>query len=252
MVEVEVEHISFGYGNGIVLQDVNLTASEGEILCILGPNGAGKSTLVKIMAGILKPQSGRVLLNGEDIGRLSMQSLSRIVGYVPQGMKTVFSTTVFESILTARLPYINWSPSKTDLKKTEEVIKKLNLGRLAFRYTNEISGGEWQKVMLAMALVKEPSLLLLDEPTSNLDLKHQVEVMNLIRDLAKNEKMTVVATTHDINLASKYADTIALMKDGKIYGIDKPFCILNERTIKEVYGVEVEVIRCNSLFISPI
>lgn len=251
MEGLKIENLSAGYGNREILKDVSLEAPEGELVFLLGPNGAGKSTLLKCAAGLLRPRSGRLLLRGRDIREASSRELSRLVGYVPQSMRPAFSTTVFEAILTSRLPYISWGPSKADLERTEEVIRELGLEELAFRYINELSGGEWQKVVLAMALVKEPILLLLDEPTSNLDLKHQVEAMRILRDLVKGKSLSAVITTHDINLASKYADIIVLMKNGRIHAIGEPHRLLDGETIREVYGVKVEVIRGASLFVSP-
>jgi iron complex transport system ATP-binding protein len=249
---LRIENLSFSYGRRKILENVSLEAPKGKILCLLGPNGVGKSTLLKCLAGIIRPNSGRMILDGRDLKEVGIKDLSKLVGYVPQNIGPVFSTTVFEVILTSRLPYFNWSPGRVDIEKTEEVIKRLGMEKLAFRYTNEISGGEWQKVVLAMALVKEPSLLLLDEPTSNLDLKHQVDVMGIIRELVKNKSLIAIITTHDINLASKYADVVALMKNGSVYAVGEPRCILNEKMIQEVYDVKVEVIRCASLFVSPV
>lgn len=252
MVQVRIDHLYFSYGSDNVLKNVNLVTTSGKLLFLLGPNGTGKSTLLKCIAGIIVPQRGKILLDGRDLKGIGPRELSKLVGYVPQSMKPVFSMTVYEAILTARLPYIHWNPSKVDLEKTEDVIRTLKLERLAFRYTNELSGGEWQMVLLGMALVKESPLLLLDEPTNNLDLKHQVEVMKLISRLAKDEEKTIIVTSHDINIASRYADLIAIMKNGCIYAIGEPFSILNEKIIKEVYDVEVEIIKCNSLLINPI
>jgi len=252
LVQVKIDHLYFSYGSDNVLKNVNLVTTSGKLLFLLGPNGTGKSTLLKCIAGIIVPQRGKILLDGRDLKGIGPRELSKLVGYVPQSMKPVFSTTVYEAILTARLPYIHWNPSKVDLEKTEDVIRTLKLERLAFRYTNELSGGEWQMVLLGMALVKESPLLLLDEPTNNLDLKHQVEVMKLISRLAKDEEKTIIVTSHDINIASRYADLIAIMKNGCIYAIGEPFSILNEKIIKEVYDVEVEIIKCNSLLINPI
>jgi iron complex transport system ATP-binding protein len=252
MSGLKVDNLTAGYGKREVLKDVSLEAPEGKMVFLLGPNGAGKSTLLKCVAGIIKPKSGRILLGDRDLREVSFKEISKLVGYVPQSMRPAFSTSVFEAVLTSRLPHFNWGPSKTDLEKTEEVLNVLGLEQLAFRSVNELSGGEWQKVLLAMALVKEPALLLLDEPTSNLDLKHQVEVMKILSKLVKGNGLSALITTHDINLASKYADVVTLMKGGQIYAVGKPNHVLSEEVIQEVYGVKVEVIRSASLFISPL
>jgi iron complex transport system ATP-binding protein len=251
MKGLKIENLSFNYGKRKILENINLEVPEGRIFCLLGPNGVGKSTLIKCIAGILKPNNGRIILNGKDLKKINLNELSKLIGYVPQNVRPIFSTTVFETILTSRIPYINWNPSKIDLEKTEYIIKKLGLEELAFRYVNEISGGEWQKVLIAMALVKEPILLLLDEPTSNLDLKYQVYVMKIIHEFVRSKNLIAIFTTHDINLALKFSDILVLMKNGRIYAIGEPCSILNEKIIQEVYDIKVKIIQYNnSIFVT--
>jgi len=249
MEGLRIERLTAGYGRRMVLKDVNLEASEGKLVALLGPNGAGKSTLLKCVAKILKPKSGRIYLKGRDLTRASLRELSKIVGYVPQNMRPAFSTTVFEAILTSRLPHFKWGPNRTDVEKAEEVIKVLGLEGLALRKINELSGGEWQKVLLAMALVKEPEVLLLDEPTSNLDLKHQLEVLRLIKRVTKERGLVTIAALHDVNLALRFADEAALMKDGSIYAVGRPEEVLVPESIRDVYGVDAALVKGPRLFI---
>lgn len=237
MVRLKIENLSFSYGKRKVLENIELEVAEGEILCLVGPNGAGKSTLLKCIAGIIRPNSGRILLGEADLTRASLKRLSKIIGYVPQSVRPSVSTTVFEAILTSRLPYIGWSPSIIDLEKTEDIIKRLGLEELAFRYINEVSGGELQRVLLAMALVKEPKVLLLDEPTSNLDLKHQIEILRLVRDL-RCRGLIIIMATHDLTSAYRVSDKILMLKSGRVFATGKPEDVLTAKNISEVYGVE--------------
>jgi iron complex transport system ATP-binding protein len=243
MEGLKVKGLSAGYGKRLVLKDVSLEAFEGRLVSLLGPNGAGKSTLIKCLAGVIKPKKGGIFLKGRDLRKVDLRELSKLVGYVPQNMRPAFSTTVFEAILTSRLPHFTWGPRRADVEKSEEVMKMLGLEELAFRKINELSGGEWQKVLLAMALVKEPEVLLLDEPTSNLDLKHQIEVMKLIKRVTRERRLVTIAALHDANLALRFADEVALMKNGSIYVIGRPEEVLVPENVKEVFGVNATLVK---------
>lgn len=240
---LEVKGLSAGYGKRLVLKGVSLEAFEGKLVSLLGPNGAGKSTLIKCLAGVLKPKEGGIFLKGRDLRKVGLRELSKLVGYVPQNMRPAFSTTVFEAMLTSRLPHFTWSPRRVDVEKAEEVMKMLGLEDLVFRKINELSGGECQKVLLAMALVKEPEVLLLDEPTSNLDLKHQIEVMKLIKRVTRERRLVTIASLHDANLALRFADEIALMKNGSIYAIGRPKEVLVPENVREVFGVTATLVK---------
>jgi len=234
---VSVENVSFSYGKLQVLKDVTMNAKEGEIVCLLGPNGAGKSTLLKCILGALKPQKGRIIINGDDISNLNPIELAKLIGYVPQVIEQTFPLTVFEAILTGRLPYLSWTPRQSDLEAVRSAMRLLGIENLAWKNLSELSGGQRQKVLLAMALAKEPSILLLDEPTSNLDLNSQLEVMDVIRDIVEDGKTAIVAL-HDLNLALRYADRVVVMKDGRVIANGEPDEVLNERIIESVYGVK--------------
>ncbi len=244
---VKVENISFSYGKLQVLDDVTINVKEGEIVCLLGPNGSGKSTLLKCILGVLKPQRGRIIINGSEISDLDPLEIAKLIGYVPQVIEQTFPMTVFETILTGRLPHLTWMPKLSDLEAVRSVMKILNIEELAWKSLNELSGGQRQKVLLAMALVKEPSILLLDEPTSNLDLNNQLEVMDVISDLVRNQGVTAIVALHDLNLALRYADKVVVMKDGKVVVNGKPIEVLKEDVIERVYGVKAVVKRENEL-----
>ena len=234
---VSVKNVSFSYGKLQVLRSVTMNAKEGEIVCLLGPNGAGKSTLLKCILGALRPQRGRITIDGEDISNLDPIELAKLIGYVPQAIERTFPLTVFEAILIGRLPHLSWTPKPSDLEAVRHAMRLLGIENLAWKHLSELSGGQRQKVLLAMALAKEPSILLLDEPTSNLNLNSQHEVMDVIRDVVEDGKTAIVAL-HDLNLALRYADEVIIMKDGKVLANGKPTEVLNERIIESVYGVK--------------
>ncbi len=238
---VEVENISFSYGKHQVLSDVTMNAKEGEIVYLLGPNGSGKSTLLKCILGVLKPQKGRIIINGSEISSLDWLEIAKLIGYVPQVIEHTFPMTVFETILIGRLPHLTWTPKPSDLEAIRSIMEILNIEEMAWKSLNELSGGQRQKVFLAMALAKESSILLLDEPTSNLDLNNQLEVMDIISDLVRNQGVIAIVALHDLNLALKYADKVVVMKNGKVVTNGKPTEVLKEDVIEYVYGVKAVV-----------
>ncbi len=249
MVRIEIKGLSFSYNSVPALRDVNLEVEEGEVLSIIGPNGSGKSTLLKCMERILKPL-GTILIDGKELGSFTREEIARKIGYIPQIMDNPLPLRVFEMILMGRKPYISWKPSSRDLKIVWDVIDLLGLGDLAMRYMEELSGGERQKAIIARALAQEPNVLLLDEPTSNLDLKHQLEVLDLIKGLTKRG-LSVVMAMHDLNLAAKYSDKIAMLKEGRIYAVGD-LDILTPENIETVYGVKVSIVhRGNRIVIIP-
>ncbi len=233
---IEARNLRFSYGEREVLRGISLEVGEGEFVSILGPNGAGKSTLLKCLAGILRCDG--VFLKDRPLKDYSPRELSRILAYVPQRVEPGF-LTVFDTVLLGRRPYMGLTPSEKDLEVVEEALKRLGIEDLALKRTNEISGGELQKVSIARALAQEPEILLMDEPTNNLDLKSQLEVMRLARDFAK-EGRTVIVVMHDVNLALRFAKRFVFMKDGKIIA-DGGFEVVDPAIFREVYGVNVEI-----------
>jgi len=238
---LKVKDLVFAYSRVTILDRVSLELEKSEVLGVIGPNGTGKSTLIRCMNRVLNPQSGTITLDGVDIRDMTRMEIARKLGYVPQNSKNSFPATVFDTILMGRRPHGGWKSSSSDIKKALEVLKLVGLEDLAMRDFTELSGGQQQKVVLARALVQEAEVLLLDEPTSNLDVRQQLETMEIIRRLAKERGISAVMAVHDLNLAARYADRILMLKDGCVFDAGEPFSVLTEENIRAVYGVETVV-----------
>lgn len=236
---LSVDKIEFSYGNATVLKDVNFKVKKGDFVSILGVNGSGKSTLMKCINRILKFKEGMIFVEDRDIEKMKDIEIARKIGYVPQSSETGF-VTVFDAVLLGRKPYIKWDVSKKDIELTEKIMEIMNLEDYALRYINELSGGELQKVVIARALVQEPQILLLDEPTSDLDLKNQLEVMRIIREVSDTHNIASIVVMHDINLALRYSDKFIILKEGQVFTTGGKEVITPE-IIKETYGVDVHV-----------
>ena len=233
---IETRGLRFSYNGREVLRGIDFRAESGEFVAILGPNGAGKSTLVKCLAGILRCGSVRIL--GRLVEGYSQRELARTVAYVPQSAERGFMT-VFDTVLLGRRPYMSLTPSRKDLEAVEAALKRLGIEHLALKRTNEISGGELQKVGIARALAQETEILIMDEPTNNLDLKSQLEVMRLAREFSAEGGIAIVVM-HDVNLALRFAGRFVFMKNGKIVA-DGGREILKPSLFREVYGVDVAI-----------
>lgn len=252
-MKLKIRNVEFSYASIPALRNVCLELREREILAIVGPNGAGKSTLLKCIARILRPQRGVILLNGRDIQKMSLRELARKIGYVPQDAYHLFPATVFEVVLMGRRPYMSWISSREDEKIVLDILRMLNIEDIAMRDINELSGGQRQKVFIARALAQEPEVLLLDEPTSNLDIRHQLEVMNLIRNIVKDKGISAVMAVHDLNLAARYSDKVVMMCKGRVFAAGPPLSVLTPSNIRKVYGVEVKVINDGEMaYIMPL
>jgi iron complex transport system ATP-binding protein len=240
-MKLSINKLSFSYAGKQVLKDVELEVNLGEVLSIVGPNGSGKSTLLKCVNRILKTQQNTVLIDDKDVMSINFKELSKILGYVPQSSTSAFTFTVFDVVLMGRKPYIHWSISQRDNEIVAKTLKYLGIGELALRCYNELSGGEQQKVIIARALAQQPKLMLLDEPTSSLDIKHQLEILCLLRSLAKSKERSVIVTLHDLNLASRFSDRMLMLKKGVIYAVGTPEEVLTEENIEAVYGIKAKV-----------
>lgn len=236
---LEVNGIEFRYKSKEVLKDIEFHLEKNEILSILGPNGVGKTTLLKCMNTILKPQNGTIMVDREDVLKLEQKEIARRVGYVPQRCEPA-RLTAFDAILLGRMPHMKWNVSSEDIRKVEETIKKLHLEDMALRYIDELSGGELQKVGIARAIAQNPKLLLLDEPTSSLDLKNQLGILDTVREVVRNENVSAIITMHDLNLAFRYSDKFLFLKDGTIFAAGSMEDI-TPQIIQEVYGVPVTI-----------
>ena len=242
-MKIKVKDIVFRYKSDPVLKNVCLDIKD-EFLCIVGPNGAGKSTLIKCIARLLKYKGEIILDNEKELKKLKRIELSKRISYLPQKVSTSFgSITALDVVIMGRYPHRQWHwiASKEEIEKALEVMKMLNIEHLATRPINEMSGGQQQKVFIAKALAQETDIILLDEPTSNLDIRHQIEVMETLSNLVKEKELCVIAVIHDLNLASRYADKIVILKDGQIVGAGKPEEVITPENIRKVYGVEAIV-----------
>ncbi len=235
-----VDGIRFAYNAKPILDGVSFDVARGELCSILGNNGAGKSTLLKNLLGILQPQEGSVFIEEEDAARLSRMEMARRMGYVAQRESTSARLTVFDAVLMGRRPHINWGASAKDLEVVQEVLGALELEPLSLRYLDQLSGGEMQKVVIARALAQEPGIILLDEPTSNLDLRNQLEVMETVRRAVVERSIAALMAIHDVNLALRFSHKFMLLKDGVIIDCGGAEVITRQSMLK-VYGVRVEV-----------
>jgi len=240
-MKLKVKDVEFSYARVPVLKDICLELAESEMLGVVGPNGAGKSTLLRCIDRILKPQRGSILLDGRDIKEMHLMELAKKIGYIPQSSSQIFPATVFDTVLMGRRPHVGWRSSEKDTEKVLEILQMLNIEEFAMRDINELSGGQQQKVFIARALTQEPDVLLLDEPTSNLDIRHQLEVMDIIKNIVSENGISAIMAIHDLNLASRYADRVIMMNGGKIFAAGNPASVLTSENIKQVYGVEVKV-----------
>ena len=250
---LQVHELHFKYRNTAVLSDVGIQLNKGQILSIVGPNGAGKTTLLKCIVRIFNPDKGCVLIDGKEAGNMKRIDLAKCVAYVPQSSPSKFPIAVFDAVLMGRRPYVTWKPSKNDLEIVAGLLKAMGLEDLALRDFVQLSGGQKQKVLLARAFAQDTDLLLLDEPTSNLDLKHQLEVMEMISRMVKEKGVGAILAVHDLNLASRYSDTIVMLNAGKIFCTGRPHDVMTVENIRSVYGVEVTINQDNGYpYILPI
>jgi iron complex transport system ATP-binding protein len=237
---IEVKNIAFSYGKHTVLKDISFTAEPGDCVSILGNNGVGKSTLVTCINKIRKPDHGSVLINGKSIFDMSRQELARNVAYVAQ-KNEMSQTTVYDAILLGRKPYMTWGMNSADYALCDEMMERVGMTAFKLRNVNELSGGEAQKVMLARAFVQQPKLLLLDEPTSNLDPRNQYEMMKLVCQIAREQGITVLVVIHDLNLALRYCNRFLFIKDGEVYDYGDE-SVVTENALLDVYGINASLI----------
>jgi iron complex transport system ATP-binding protein len=237
-MELVARDLVFAYDKPDVLRGVSLTARTGERVGVLGPNGCGKSTLLKCLNRKLVPRSGEVTLDGQDLTRLDRAAIARQIGAVPQSATIPYAFTVAEVVLMGRHIHARRGFTKNDHRAAHESLVRVELVALAERPVTELSGGEFQRVLIARALAQESAFLLLDEPTLHLDPAHQLELMDLLEDLSRTHGLGVVMSTHDVNLALRYLDRLVLMKDGRVVAEGVPRDVLATEHLGEAYGIE--------------
>ena len=238
---LNVENLSFHYRSGTeVLRQISFSLEDGKILAILGNNGAGKSTMLKCFNQILRVGGGHVWMDNEDLLTMTHREVARRVAFVSQ---TIPSTqmTVHDVVMLGRRPYMRWGFTEEDHRIVHEAMDRLNLSPLRGRFLNELSGGERQKVMLARALAQQPKILLLDEPTSSLDIQNQYQVLDIVRDICRSSAITAIMVIHDLNLALRFCDRFLLLKDGQVYRSGDS-SILDRQALRDVYGVDAHVV----------
>jgi len=242
---LEAKDVVMKYGELVAVDRVSLVLKPGEITSIIGPNGAGKSTLLRALNGFLHTNSGTVTLDNQPLDRFSRRTIGRHIAVVAQEAELRFPITVLEFVLGGRYAWVTNSAwgweTERDLGVVEAVLAETELSQLSGRLMNQLSGGERQRAVLARALATEAQILLLDEPTANLDLSHQSSLLAVVRGRCNKQKVAALFVTHDINLAAQFADTVLLMKNGRTVQSGKPADVLQPATLEEVFGLKVLV-----------
>ncbi|NLX63877.1 MAG: ABC transporter ATP-binding protein [Clostridiaceae bacterium] len=241
-MKMEVRDLTFYYNKKLVFQNISFSVETGDVLFLLGPNGTGKTTLFKVLLGILRPRSGKILFDNEDMVNWPQRKLARYVGYVPQNIVSAFPFSVIDVVLMGRTPYIgSFSvPSKKDKDIALKTLEELDIIHLKDEPYTKISGGERQLVLIARALTQQPKFLIMDEPTSSLDFGNQVKVMNCISKL--KSKFGVIISTHMPDYVLRYATKAAMMKGGRFISYGMPDLIVNKENLKELYNVETKMV----------
>lgn len=238
---MQVKELSFHYkGSRELLKNIGFELETGSFLAILGNNGVGKSTLLKCFNHILRPDSGEVMLDGENLISMSTRELAKRVAFVSQTAPAT-QMTVHDVVMLGRRPYMKWGFSDEDHEIVHDAMHRLDVEDMRGRFLHQLSGGERQKVMLARALAQQPRLMLLDEPTSALDVQNQHQVLKMVRDICRKDGMTAIVVIHDINLALRYCDRFLLMKDGRVYRCGD-HTVLDSEALREVYGVNAKIV----------
>ena len=237
-----VQHLHVKYGERLALKDVSFEVPRGSILGVIGPNGAGKTTLIRALSGVLAVASGSMQVDGKDLRKMNEQDRARLVAVVPQARNLPPAFTGQEMVQLGRTPYLNWlgQLSQRDLQGVERAMQRARTTELADRRVGDLSGGEQQRLLLARALAQEAPLLLLDEPTTHLDLQYQISLLDAIRALVDQDGLTVVMTLHDLNLVSRYADTLCLLVEGEVAAAGTPEEVLDPELLSQVYHVPLQ------------
>jgi iron complex transport system ATP-binding protein len=240
---LEIRDLHAGYGTRSVLRGIDLRVERGETVAVLGANGCGKTTLLRVVSGVHATSAGSVAIDGRDVRDTPATAIARTVAVVAQAAPLPEGFTAFEVALMGRTPHLRLlaSESMRDVEIVRGAMERTGCWELRHRYVQELSGGERQRVVIARALAQEASLLLLDEPTSHLDIQHQVETFRLMLSLCRDEQLAVLAVVHDLTLAAAFADRIGLMEDGRISAAGPPGDVLTAEAVRRVFGISVRV-----------
>ncbi|MDU4960323.1 MAG: ABC transporter ATP-binding protein [Sporomusaceae bacterium] len=240
---VEARGVTLGYGTKVIAPRIDLRIDKPEIVSIIGPNGSGKSTLLKALSRLLPPQAGGILLDGRDIQQMNPNAVARIMAVLPQSVQAPADLTVFDLVAYGRSPYQGLFSKATDADQDciWEAIRATGVEAFAYRRLDTLSGGERQRAWLAMALAQEPQILLLDEPTTYLDIFHQLELMNLVQRLQRERQITVVMVLHDLNHAARFSQRIIAVKQGTVFADGRVEEVFTAANLRQLYGVETTV-----------
>ena len=249
---LQSQKLSLGYGDKTIIDCLDLNIPEGKVTTLIGANGCGKSTLLRSMARLLKPLSGSVLLDGKDVFTSSTKEIARQLAILPQSPVAPEGMTVLQLVRQGRYPHQNWLKqwSEEDEHCVKEALEATNMSELAERAVDSLSGGQRQRAWIAMTLAQNTPVILLDEPTTYLDLSHQIEILDLLFELNRNSGRTVVMVLHDLNLACRYADNIVAVKQGQIYAHGTPEKVITSELVRQVFGLESRIVPC-PLFGTP-
>jgi iron complex transport system ATP-binding protein len=248
-----VNSLRVAYGPKVVLDDISLDVSAGEILALIGPNGAGKTTIVRAVSGTMPILSGQVNVNGQDLSKFKTSERARVLAVVPQARQLGGAYTVEQAVMMGRTAYMGWlgRESAADYAAVQLALRQTQLEKFAHRQIAQLSGGEQQRVFLARALAQSTPVLLLDEPTNHLDLQHQTNLLSLIRKLAEEKKLVVMMAMHDLNLVSFFADKVALLVDGELKHFGTPQEVIQTEHISAAYQTSVEIV-CHPITGAPL
>jgi ABC-type cobalamin/Fe3+-siderophores transport system ATPase subunit len=241
---LDIRSISVGYGKTKILKDLSLQVQAGEVVSLIGPNGAGKTTLIRAISGVLPLQSGSVVIGNQDLATMSVADRARLLAVVPQARRLPPEYSVQQAVLMGRTPYLGWlgNLSKHDYSKANWALERTQISEFAERRVDELSGGEQQLVLVARALAQDSPVVLLDEPTAHLDLRHQATILDLVHDLARERELAVLMSLHDLNLVSLFSDNIALLSGGKILAFGNPNEVLSPKYLSDVYQVPLDIL----------
>lgn len=253
MVTLETKSLTLSYGDAVIINKLDLKIPKGEITVFIGSNGCGKSTLLRSLARLLKPQSGSILIAGEMVSKLSTKEIAKQLAILPQGPVTPEGLSVLQLVKQGRYPYQKWYRqwSEEDERIVKNALEATGMSPLADRLVDSLSGGQRQRAWIAMTLAQNTNIILLDEPTTYLDMAHQIEILDLLFELNKKEQRTIVMVLHDLNLACRYADHLIAVKDSTVYVQGKPEDVITPKVVKDVFNLDCEV-TTDPLFGTPL